>query len=274
MDHAEVREILELAAAEPGGLDELLAGASADSRAIQAHVADCGACRAELEELRHSAATIREVIRSTPAPDLRERTLRLVATAGRPRAAGPAAEPVTAPARPARRFAPFSWVPGVALGAVAAAAIAGILVWRSVDARLNAADAQIAQQRSAIAGLTVVTDWTLRLGAAPDAALARLSPSNGSSAAAGTVLFSADRGELVMVATGLPAPPAGQEYRCWIDHGDGPVRIGRMYHAGAVAYWGGEVDRLRGIEGPLTFGVSLVDAASDQPGEPVLTGSS
>jgi hypothetical protein len=269
MDHAEVREILELAATEPGGLNELLAGAPAGSQSVQAHVAGCPACRAELDELHRSAATIREVIRTTPAPDLRERTLSLLATAGRARSA----EGIEAPAGLRRRFSLMSWVPALSLGAVAAAAIAGILMWRAVDVRLTAADAQIAQQRSAIAGLTVVTDWTMRLGAAPDAALVRLASAN-DGYAAGTVLFSAVRGELVMVATGLPAPPPGYEYRCWIDQGSGPVRIGKMYHTGEVAYWGGEVERLHGVDGELTFGVTLVDLSrEDVPGRMVLTGA-
>ena len=76
-----------------------------------------------------------------------------------------------------------------------------------------------------------------------------------------------------MIATGLPAPPEGYQYRCWIDQGSGPVRIGRMYHTGAVAYWGGVVDRLRGIQGRFTLGVSLVSDTSSEPGDPVLLGT-
>jgi hypothetical protein len=263
MDHAEVREILELAATEPGGADELLAGASAEALGVHAHVAGCPSCRAELDELRRSSATIRDVIRTTPTAALRERTLSLVSTAGRVRSGEPAsAAAIAAPAGPRQRRAPMSWVPALTLGGLAAAALAGIIVWRTVDARLTAADMQIAEQREAIAGLTAVADWTLRLGTAPDATLVRLAPSNGSSAT-GTVLYSADRGQLVMTASDLPAPPAGQEYRCWIDQGDGPLRIGKMYPVGPVAYWGGEVERLHGISGALTFGVSLVDETGE-----------
>ena len=268
MEHADVRELLELAAAEPGGVDGLLDGRSPESERIREHLAGCAACRAELAELRGSAATIRDVIRSTPTPELRARTLELVATTGRNRDAAAAATD-----RRGGWFSLRSLVAAFSLGAAAVAVLALVLVWRTVDTRLTAADARINEQQSAIAGLTVVTDWTLRVGSAPDAQLVRLESQAGSANAAGTVLLSADRGELVMIASGLPAPPEGYQYRCWIDQGTGPVRIGRMYHTGAVAYWGGVVDRLRGIQKPFTLGVSLVSDTSSAPGDPVLLGT-
>jgi hypothetical protein len=267
MDHAEVRELLELAAVEPGGIDAWLAQQSAEAAAVNQHLAACAGCAAERDALRGSAATIREVIRSTPSPELRARTLDLVAATGRGRA------PEGVQPAPRGRFSLRSILPAAALGAVAAALVVGVVAWRTLDARLIAADARIAEQRNAIAGLTVVTDWTLRLGAAPDAQLVRLSSPQGGAAASGTVLLSADRGELVMLATDLPAPPTGYEYRCWVDQGSGPVRIGKMYQVGSVAYWGGAVERLRGIEA-FTLGVTLASQASDGPGgATVLTGS-
>jgi hypothetical protein len=125
-----------------------------------------------------------------------------------------------------------------------------------------------------VAGLAIVTDWTLRLGADPAATGVRLAADEGGDAA-GTVLFSPERGELVMVASGLPVPPDGQEYRCWIEEGGGRVPIGAMYRAGSIAYWAGEVGALRGRQGSVAFGVSLVDAESDGvSGEVVLAGAS
>ena len=271
MDHAEVRELLEVAAAEPGGSDAWLAGASSEARQAREHLAHCPACATELAALQDAAGAIREVIRDTPTPQLRARTLDLVASTGRSRdpRSNPAAE------RPAarRRFSLRSLVPAVALSAVAAAAVAGVLVWRAVDARLNAADAQLAEERETLAGLTLVTDWTLQVGAAPDARLVPLAaPASGT--ASGTVLYSAASGELVMMATGLPVPQAGYEYRCWIDEGNGPERIGKMYQVGGVAYWGGAVDRLRGISGHFTLGVTLASQDGNGPAGPeVLKGS-
>jgi hypothetical protein len=268
MDHAEVRELLELAAAEPGGVDALLRRDSDDSQPIRDHLAGCAECQAELAELRESVATIRDVIRTTPAPELRARTLALVASTGRSRDNEPVAAPPTR-----ARFAWASLLPAVSLGAVAVAMIAIVLVWRTVDTRMTVADARIEEQQSAMAALTAVTDWTLQLGTAPDAQLVRLGSPSNADRVGGTVLFSADRGELLMIARGLPVPPAGYQYRCWIDQGDGPMRIGRLYGSGAMSYWAGDVDRLRGIEGPFSIGVSLVTDSGAAAGEPVLVGS-
>ncbi|HEX6656275.1 MAG TPA: anti-sigma factor [Candidatus Limnocylindria bacterium] len=271
MDHADALELLELAAAEPGGVDAWLRGTSPEAEQARSHLAACQACRAELTSLRESTATIRDVIREMPATELRGRTLDLVAATGRDRPA--LAGAADRPARPLRRFSLRGLLPAVALSAVAAATLAGVLVWRAVDLRINAADAQIEEQREALAGLTLVTDWTLRVGAAPDARLLRLeAPASGSGS--GTVLYSAASGELVMMAADLPAAPDGYEYRCWIDQGSGPERIGKMYQVGGVAYWGGAVDRLRGISGHFRMGVTLASEDGDSPaGNEVLRGS-
>jgi hypothetical protein len=267
MDHAEVREALELAVVEPGGLDAFLHGDSPEAVAANQHLAEGAACRVQLSELRESAQTIRQVIRTTPSPDLRARTLDLVAAHDRARALRAGAEP------PRRRFSFRALVPAVALATATAAVITGTVVWRVMDTRLTTADGQIAQQRNAIAGLSAVADWTLRVGAAPDATLVQLAPASNGGNAAGTVILSADRGELVMVASGLPALPAGYEYRCWIDRGNGPERIGRMYRVGQIDYWGGAVERIRGLTGPFTMGVSLASQAGDAGGDEVLRGS-
>jgi Anti-sigma-K factor rskA len=175
---------------------------------------------------------------------------------------------VTAPWPTSR--APAAWAASVAAAAVAA----GILVWGMTTSRLADTESTIAAQRATVAGLSNVVDWTVRLSADPETSGVRLT-SAGNGGATGTVLYSPERGELVMVASGLPAPPAGQEYRCWIEEGGERVPIGAMYRAGALAYWAGEVDALRGREGDLAFGVSLVDADSEGiSGEVVLAGAS
>ena len=66
MDHEEVRELLEVAAVEPGGLDRLMAGDTPDAALVAGHLAGCAACAAELERLRRSvSASIRPAVRAT-----------------------------------------------------------------------------------------------------------------------------------------------------------------------------------------------------------------
>ena len=272
MEHAEAQELLELAVAEPGGLDRLMGGGRPESAALAAHLQGCSECRTDVEALRRSAATIRDVIRSTPSPDLRDRTLARVASTGRSR---PETIP-TADVSPGteRGWQPSPWTGRLAAGLAVAAVVLGVVVWTRVDARLTAADAAIAEQRQSVTGLMHTASWLMRVGAAADSAAIQLAAA-GQDSPTGTVLFSADRGELVMVAVGLPALAAGQEYRCWMDDGSARHAIGKMYVAGAVAYWGGELEGMPAAADNAAFGVSLVDAASDGLSGPVvLEGSS
>jgi Anti-sigma-K factor rskA len=263
MDHAEARDRLEKAAAEPGAIDRLMAGESPDA-ALAEHLDGCADCRAELDVLRQTAAAVRDAVRETPSADLRERTLAYVARVGRPRGAD------VSPAASRPGWLPAAWTAAVA----AAAVVVGLFVWSGTSSRLAEADAAIADQRATLAGLSIVIDWTLRLSADPETSGVQLA-ADGAGAATGTVLYSPDRGELVMVASGLPVPPDGQEYRCWIQENGERVPIGAMYRAGALAYWAGDVDALRGRGDGLAFGVSLVDAASEGiSGEVVLAGAS
>src|SRR5215210_1599110 len=120
MDHAEARELLELAATEPGGFERLMAGDTAEAAALAGHLAGCAECADEMTRLRRTGAVVREIVRTTPPPDLRRRTLDLVAAVGRDRSGTtgePAPQPAQAPiplaARPSRR-ARIGWLAGLA----------------------------------------------------------------------------------------------------------------------------------------------------------------
>ena len=59
MDHSEVRELLEDAAIEPGGLERLMAGDTPTASIVAGHLAGCADCAEELERLRRSVGLIR-----------------------------------------------------------------------------------------------------------------------------------------------------------------------------------------------------------------------
>jgi len=61
MDHAEARELLDLAAVEPGGLDRLVAGDTSTATALAGHLAGCPDCTEEFSRLRRTAAILRDV---------------------------------------------------------------------------------------------------------------------------------------------------------------------------------------------------------------------
>jgi hypothetical protein len=293
MQHADVRERLELAALEPGGLDRLTAGDAADAAVLAGHLAGCPSCLHELDRLRRSTAILREVIAAEPPAELRERTLAFVREVGVPRGsaaarspglaavpseapaglgrlpvgsdpgAGPPADPV-AQSRDARRGdvrRPVSWVASIAaavvLSVVATAALVGSRANEEVDA------------------LASVASWNVGIASAGDGQHVPLRAAAGSPAgsARGELTFARSTGALVVVVKDLAEPPAGREYRCWLQAPDGSrTRVGRMDFAGGISYWVGTVSALAEAAPGTKFEISLVDRGGDPAGTAVLVG--
>jgi hypothetical protein len=296
VDHAEARDVLELAAVEPGGLARLMAGDTPEAAALAGHLAGCAECTQEMARLRRVAGIVRGVVRTTPPPELRERTLAFVRAVGRDRsparaATAPAATALAAGSAPAIRrgtmvavgpataSAPAPAVRGMsgwrrfaAIAAVVALAVAGTSVAVVQSLAVADRDATIRQQAEDVSDLATVTAWTLRLSAQPDARRVALT-APGAPNQQGTLVFSPATHDLVVVATGLSQPPAGQEFRCWVESGGSRKGVGKMFFGGGIAYWVGPAPVVSGLSRDATFGVSLVDLAA--PGvqrDPVLVG--
>lgn len=286
INHDEARELLEIAAVQPGGLDRLAAGDTAESAKLAGHLAGCPSCSAEAERLRTSAGLIREAILETPPPELRERTLALVRAVGRPRGvaelasaslAGSAAAPRLTPvgdrttpagARPARRRSlrtmalPLGLVAAIVLSVAGTAAIVA-----------NRPDSALEASRETSTELARLTNWMLRLGSEPDVERVALVGPAGS-AAVGTLLFSPTSTDLVVVASGLSPAPSGHEYRCWVLLNGTRLDVGRMDLGAGLAYWVGPVPSVEQLPAGTPFGVSLAAInGSIAPGDPVLGGS-
>jgi hypothetical protein len=270
MEHAEARELLEIAAVEPGGFDRLAAGDTAEASALAGHVAGCLECAAELERLRRASAVIREAVRTAPSADLRDRTLAYVAAVGRPRGADtPAAQPVPAADGGAHRAARDRRLWAASIAAAVLVAIVGTTVFVA-----QSRDSLIATQARQIDALAKVATWSHRIDGEPDAKYVVLAGTGAAASdAEGTLAFSQRTKELVVLAQGLPEPAAGMQYRCWVETDGGRRRIGQMFFGGDVAYWVGPVEELAGVRPGTRFGVSLVPAEGDSvAGDPVLLG--
>jgi hypothetical protein len=273
MDHDPTREQLELAAIEPGGLDRLIAGDTASAQAVAAHLAGCPSCTDELARLERAATLIAEAVREMPPADLRDRTMAAVRDLGRARgplsaaavsapetAGGPVAFAVlqpataTAPTRaPSGRRAVVGWIAAIAAAVVLSVATTSFLVGGRVDQRL-------AQQTDTIHTLEEVTTATLRVTAEPDARHVALTGTS-DPRLVGSLVFSPSTSELVVVTTGLTQPPAGLEYRCWVEQAGRRERVGKMFFSDGLAYWIGPVPAVSGVSSDARFGVSLVDAS-------------
>jgi hypothetical protein len=269
LDHGEVREILEDAAIEPGGLERLMAGDTPTAALVASHLAACPDCAEELGRLHRTVGLVRPVLRSVPPPELRERTLAYVAALGRPRGtAASAEEPAPnvdrVPAAPiARRRRRLPALAGLAAALLIAVGGTALLIDADRQATIRA-------QTAAVEALGRVAAWTVKVDSRTDARRVRLtSPAGGPTTA--SVAFSPSTTELVVVADELAPPPAGKEYRCWVEAGGSRASIGKMYFGGDVAYWVGDVPEVAGLGPEARFGVSLVDlTGGGEPGEPVL----
>jgi anti-sigma factor RsiW len=276
MDHAEARELLEIAAAEPGGLDRLVAGDTPEAAALASHLAGCPECTAEMARIRRAAGLIREVVRSTPPPELRARTLAFIAAVGRERSTAglaPSIAPAPSPPTPissapsARQGAGSRgwWLASLAAAVVVSVVATGLILSRDLDSRLAARD-------ETIGALARVSTWSLRVSGQPDAERVELA-AVGEGHASGTLLYSASSRELVVVTSGLVEPGIGTEFRCWVEVDGQRTAIGRMFFGGGLAYWAGDVPEIH-TENGATFGISLAQAADpdDLGGEPVIRG--
>lgn len=270
MEHAEARELLELAAVEPGGLERLMAGDIPAATALAGHLAACEECTREFGRLRRSSSLLRDVVSTLPPPELKERTLAFVAAVGRPRAADAASVraaelPGPVATVPRRRAGRWAWLAAAAALVVVTAGSTGFVVASSREAAARQASQELE-------GLTEVASWTVRLDAQPDVRRVNLTaaPSSGTQRQLGTLLYSPHTQELVVVADGMAAPPPGQEYRCWVEVGGARERVGRMSMSGTLAYWVGDAAILAQVPAGSVFGVSLADIGSTSGGSPAI----
>jgi anti-sigma factor RsiW len=280
MDHAEARELLELAAVEPDGFDRLAAGDTPESAMLAGHLAGCAECSAELERLRRSSELIRDAVRSTAPPELKQRTLAFVAAVGRDRTtlatgpvgaatAIPVAEPVSIEAARSRKPGGIGrlgwWAATVAAGIAIALVATQLLV-------VGPQNAQIADQQRAVNALAKAAAWTLQIQGEPNAEQVALVSTSGDADLTGTITYAPGTDRLVVLAQGLEEPPTGTEYRCWVESGGQRVPIGQMFFAGDVAFWVGEVPDIGEVGEDVTFGVSPspADNPKDVSADPVL----
>lgn len=277
MDHEDVREQLELAAAEPNGIDRLMAGDTPLAGSIAGHLAGCPECTDELGRLRRASIVIGDAVRTTPPPELRERTLALVREVGRDRTPAPAiALASVAGGATATPVAPvaagpaggtgsrLAWVAAIAAAVVLAVAATALLLDRQSAARFASVEQQVA-------GLSHVTATTVSLSGEPDVAQVRL---EGTDDDWGRLIYSPGKGELAVIASGLTEPASGREYRCWVEVDGERMPVGKMFFGGDLAFWAGPVEAIANLPTDATFGVSLVDDSGSDVGDPpVLEGA-
>jgi hypothetical protein len=275
MDHAEALALIEEAALEPGGLDRLMAGDTPESVALAGHLAGCDECTAALAELRRTTDALRLVVADTPSPDLRERTLALVATVGRPRGDS-IGRALDVEGVPAREGGGLGWLRGAfsvrsrrwAVAAVAGAAAFALLAGASfVAADLQGQLDRTRQEAARTQQLASQVETVLKKPTARSVALV-----GADGAIGGEVIFDPTSQQLAVLSTALPAPPAGKEYRCWVEAPTGRESVGRMWFDNGLSYWSGTGRDVGEWAAGYSFGVSLEPVGQPASSPAILVG--
>ncbi|HYY18787.1 MAG TPA: anti-sigma factor [Streptosporangiaceae bacterium] len=171
-------------------LDALEPGAERDR--FTRHLSRCQSCASEVRGFREVATAMAFAATAEPPAGLRDRVL---AAAARTRQL----PPEISTARPRRTR---TWVPWLS-GVVATASIVVAVLFGFAQAHTQDELNQVRAENQAISLLL----------AAPDAKLLTYPVTHGGEA---TVVLAADRHELAVVTTGLPALPSGQVYQLWL----------------------------------------------------------
>lgn len=208
--------------------------------AFERHVADCAACRTELDELRETAARMADSTWSVPPPRLRTEVM---AAIGRTRQAAPpeqSAPDVAARPSRARRYLV------AAAAAVVLAAGTGATVYAIQDQRVR-------DQSALIAAAQLRETRTEAILSAADLVV-RTGPMTGGGRV--TVASSREQAASVVSVSAAQAPAADRAFQMWTIRGTGkPVSAGLM---GAGVQSG--IALLEGVPGNDVFAVSLEPA--------------
>lgn len=244
---------------------------------FERHLAECSACRSEVDEIRETSSRLGLAMTTTPPPELRSRVMARIAgvrplppvpevesDATEPdRETGPVAGAVDGVADgsgtgPARARAWQRWWPRIATGVAAA-----------MTAAVVALAAQLADVRDDLERSQAIGAQLRELVEAPDVAMVRASD-DGSN---GTVLMARSIDTAVLIADGMDPAPDAHTYQLWfIEDGDmrsagilgtsdddgrlGPFTAHGLDDAGQL---GITVEPAGGSEQPTTDPVMVID---------------
>jgi anti-sigma-K factor RskA len=207
-----------------------------EARTFEAHLAGCADCRKEVAAMNEVTAHLSESVAAEPPAGLRSSVLAQIAgTAQDPASAQPAEAPVSrgrhagtaatvephshAPVVPLRR--PWRDRTAILVAAAAVVAAVGVGGW-AINERNDARDQAASAQRMA-------NELTAILSAG-DAQTVTASTQSG---AVTSVVRSSSRGLALLLASDLPALPAGKTYQAWTIDDDKPTSAGIFESQGA-----------------------------------------
>lgn len=236
----------------------------AERQGFEEHLADCAACRRELQAMRADLGLL-ALSSSGPQPPARSKPRLMRVIAAEPRGVS---EPAPVPA--ARSWW-WSLVPALAaLGLL----IFGVAVWHS-NIGLKDQLAELQNRNQDAATQLSSANEQLRLLTAPDAVHVSLTSQKAAKEPSGTAIFSPERKRMMLMASNLPAAAPGKAYELWVIPVNGaPIAAGVFKpdeHGNAVIM---DHTMPEGVVAKA-FAITVEDeAGSDKPtSAPVLVGS-
>jgi len=181
--------------------------------ALQAHLADCAACRHELQRLRGDLGLL-ALTTVGPAPSAGARARLLSALTKEPRA------------RMLRKQTPRSWLL-VPVAAALVLAVVSTVLWRQNDALRQDLAQQLKQSSQNQAYIERARE-VLALMSAPDAMRVTLVATNAKPQPQGKAIYSSRTGSLLFLASNFPPLPPRKAYELWLlpTSGASPFPIG------------------------------------------------
>lgn len=168
--------------------------------AFERHLAECDACAQEVAELQATAARLGGAVAEAPPPELKAAVM---AKIGNIRQLPPIGS--DGAAAPARARNPW---PVRVLG-MAAAVLLVVSVSMGVVLYRTQSDLEATQARAAaMSEILSAGDAKVITGSAGELS--------------GTVVYSRERGDVLLLANGVPAAPEGKDYQVWLMGGDTP----------------------------------------------------
>ncbi len=174
--------------------------------AFERHLSECESCAQEVRELQATATRLGEAASDAPPPELKAQVLARIAEVRQLPPLGAPAPDALAERRQARASR-SSWA--VRLVGVAAAALLVVSVSLGYLLVQNRKDLDATEQQvAAMAGLLSADD-------------AKFVSGTTTSGINGTVVVSRDRGQVMLLAGHVPAPPTDKAYQVWLmDNGN------------------------------------------------------
>ena len=198
-----------------------------DAQLLEAHLESCSGCRSQLSDWQNTAAWLSfaaiEAKPFEPASDVRMRILQAVrsevsSSSKSTRVVEPARSP-GAGVIPLHQKRPRAWTSAQTWGTIAAALLFVVLgaslfvLWQQNRAARNELVGLRGQVQDAQNQLIRLHE-AIELVAAPGTRMAELAGTNEMPGARGTLAFD-KTGRAILMAKGLPPPPAGKAYQLW-----------------------------------------------------------